>query len=261
MTGGDIVLFGQTPTEQEVRGLAEWISQQDNAGPVFATDRLTQLYPPAATFSTATGGLMAARLLHSRPDFVMWFRSPIMQSIAWAGDPNKPAQVDVVDGQQRLTPRVSFEIWKEEVQDRSKVWLACEVEAASALRQVIAEVALVRLNEALLRSNDELDSFAYVASHDLKEPLRGIHNFARFLQQSADPKLSDEERSRIQTIIRLTRRMDDLTDALILYSRVGQLGFSIESVDVDELLQNTLILVAPRVAETRHCREHSKTFR
>jgi light-regulated signal transduction histidine kinase (bacteriophytochrome) len=133
---------------------------------------------------------------------------------------------------------------------RSAPWLPCEIDAAAALRQVIAEAILIRLNENLQRSNIELESFAFVASHDLKEPLRGIHNFATFLQRSAEAKLSDEERGRIATILRLTRRMEDLTDTLLQYSRVGRTDFVIESIDLNSLLADTLAPLEPRIAES-----------
>jgi light-regulated signal transduction histidine kinase (bacteriophytochrome) len=180
----------------------------------------------------------------------MWFRPELVHTVHWAGDPSKPVQVDVIDGEARLTPRGSFDLWKEDVQGCSAPWLECEIDAAGALQRAIAEVVLVRMNDELRKSNSELDSFAYAASHDLKEPLRGIHNFAQFLQRSADPKLTEEERSRIQTIIRLTRRMDDLTDALLQYSRIGRTDVSFEIVDMNELVQQTLDTLGPRIAET-----------
>ncbi len=245
---GELVLLGTTPTEREVGGIVDWLDQR--AEPVLATDRLAQVYPPAAAFQALASGLLAARLMRSRPDCVLWFRPELVQTVHWAGDPRKPVQVDVVDGEARLTPRVSFDLWRQTVRGRSAPWLDCEHEAASVLRLVITEAALVRRYEDLRRSNAELDTFAYVAAHDLKEPLRGIHNYTHFLQRSADAKLTDEERGRIETIIRLTRRMDDLTDALLQYSHVGRLDLRLETVDLNDVLDQTLQLLEPRLAES-----------
>jgi light-regulated signal transduction histidine kinase (bacteriophytochrome) len=251
VTEDGVRLLGDAPTEAEVRGIAAWLQEQHDAAPVFATDRLPKLYAAAEAFKAAASGLLAARPIRSRHEFVMWFRPELVHTVNWAGDPRKPVQVTVVDGEARLTPRTSFELWKQEVRGRSAAWLDCEIEAAGALRQVMAEVVLIRLNEELRRSNSELDTFAYGASHDLKEPLRGIYNFATFLQRSADAKLTGEEAGRIQTILRLTRRMDDLTDALLQYSRIGRTDFDLEAVDLNELLRQTLDLLAPRIAETK----------
>ena len=250
VTESGLILFGNTPTEEEVRGIVTWLGMREDAGAVFATDRLSELHPPADAFRATAAGVLAARLMRSGSEFIMWFRPQIIRVTEWAGDPNKPVQVDVVDGKARLTPRGSFELWKESMSGRSEPWLDCEIEAAGDLRQAITEEVLIQLNDDLRRSNVELDSFAYAASHDLKEPLRGIHNFARFLQHSAGPKLTSEEQGRIQTIIRLTRRMDDLTDVLLEYSRVGQADFVMETVDLNDVLSQALDVLETRIIET-----------
>jgi light-regulated signal transduction histidine kinase (bacteriophytochrome) len=249
-TDDSVMLFGNTPTESEVSNLVIWLAGWHKSASVFTTDRLPTLYPASETFQTAPRGLLAVRLARNRTDFVMWFRPEIVQTINWAGDPHKPIQVDVIDGQARLSPRGSFDLWKETLPGRSEPWQENEIEAAAACRQAIVEVMLVRLNEELGRSNVELDAFAYVASHDLKEPLRGIHNYANFLWRSAGEKLSEEEQARIATIIRLARRMDDLTDSLMQYSHIGQTGLTFESVDMNDLVQQTLEQLDPRIVET-----------
>ncbi len=244
------MLRGKTPTEAEVRRLVAWLDREEAASPILATDRLAELYPPAAAFQDTASGLLAARIMHSRPDCVLWFRPELVQTVNWAGDPRKPVQVDVVDGQARLTPRVSFDLWEQTVHGRSAPWLDCECQAAAALRQGIAEAALVRLNDDLRRCSTELDTFAYAASHDLKEPLRGIHNYTHLLRRSAAAKLTDEEHGRLETIIRLTRRMDDLTDALLQYSRVGRTDLKLERVALNDVLEQTLQTLQPGLAET-----------
>ncbi|HXT21271.1 MAG TPA: CHASE sensor domain-containing protein, partial [Thermoanaerobaculia bacterium] len=67
-----------------------------------------------------------------------------------------------------------------------------------------AEAELERKNRDLEASNRELDDFAYVASHDLKEPLRGIHNYAGFLLEDYQEQLDDAGREKLQTLMRLT---------------------------------------------------------
>src|SRR6185295_12556418 len=76
-------------------------------------------------------------------------------------------------------------------------------------------------NEELLRSNQELDAFAYIASHDLKEPLRGIHNYASFLIEDYHDQLDDEGKDKLDTLKRLSQRLDGLLDSLLEISRLG----------------------------------------
>jgi PAS domain S-box-containing protein len=95
------------------------------------------------------------------------------------------------------------------------------------------------INE-LTRSNQELDDFAYIASHDLKEPLRGIHNYATFLQEDYADKVDDDGREKLATLRRLTQRMDGLLDALLEFSRVGRGEFAAKDVPMGDVLEETL---------------------
>jgi light-regulated signal transduction histidine kinase (bacteriophytochrome) len=240
-------LLGETPTKDQVSALVAWLDAYMGDRTEFATDRLAALYPPAGALQATAAGLLAARLMYGRSGFMMWFRPAIEQTVMWAGDPHKPVQEHEVDGRTHLTPRSSFAAWRETVADRGAPWKTWEIQAAKDLRQSIGAVALARMNEDLRRSNTELDSFAYAASHDLKEPLRGINNFVTFLERSAETKLTNEELGRIETIKRLAKRMDGLTDALLQYSRVGQTELSLNPVDLSELLREVIQELQPMI--------------
>ncbi|HEY0512602.1 MAG TPA: ATP-binding protein [Thermoanaerobaculia bacterium] len=95
-------------------------------------------------------------------------------------------------------------------------------------------------NEELRQSNKELDDFAYIASHDLKEPLRGIHNFSNFLIEDYADKLDEEGRSKLQTLMRLTRRMETLIDSLLQFSRLGRVDLAVDRVDLNEIVAEIL---------------------
>ncbi len=99
---------------------------------------------------------------------------------------------------------------------------------------------LERRNEELHQSNKELDDFAYIASHDLKEPLRGIHNFSNFLIEDYSDKLDDEGRSKLETLMRLTRRMETLIDSLLQFSRLGRVDLAVDRVDLNETVAEIL---------------------
>jgi light-regulated signal transduction histidine kinase (bacteriophytochrome) len=101
-----------------------------------------------------------------------------------------------------------------------------------------------------MRSNQELDSFAYIASHDLKEPLRGIHNYSHFLLEDYADKLDEEGVNKLQTLIRLTQRMESLIDSLLYYSRVGRAELAVRATNLDAALDETLELLAPRLQES-----------
>ncbi len=102
------------------------------------------------------------------------------------------------------------------------------------------EQALLKWNQALATSNQELDDFAYIASHDLKEPLRGIHNYSKILLEDHGEVLDDEAQARCQTILRLSRHMETLLDALLYFSRVGRSEVAVKETDLDSVLGNVL---------------------
>ena len=118
-----------------------------------------------------------------------------------------------------------------------------------------AEQELERRNEELQHTNRELDDFAYIASHDLKEPLRGIHNYSRFLLEDYSDRLDAEGRQKLETLSRLSRRMEQIIDALLQYSRLGRAEPVLAAVDtqalVEEVLETLAISVREHGAEVR----------
>ena len=99
---------------------------------------------------------------------------------------------------------------------------------------------LKALNTALTRSNQDLDDFAYITSHDLKEPLRGIGNYANFLIEDHADKLDDDGRAKLDTVVRLSVRMTHLLDGLLQFSRVGRVELAFGPVDLNEVLRHVL---------------------
>ncbi|GLZ44225.1 hypothetical protein Acsp06_04100 [Actinomycetospora sp. NBRC 106375] len=116
---------------------------------------------------------------------------------------------------------------------------------------VAAEVAarrsddLAAWNAELARSNAELDTFAYAASHDLREPLRAVAQTAGFVLEDA-PHLDAESMRRLRTIGLLAVRMDDLLDSLLRYSQAGRGELDPVLVDLDGVLDEVAEVVAER---------------
>jgi two-component system, chemotaxis family, sensor kinase Cph1 len=241
----EVSLMGATPGASEVERLSAWLMKSNQI--VFATDRLPELYEPATGFKAQASGVLAARLSSRDPEYLMWFRPEHIEIVNWAGDPKKPMKVSETDGEVRLMPRSSFALWKESVTGRCDPWHKDDKDAAATLRQAIMEVILSRAeeieraNRALAEANIELDSFAYVASHDLKEPLRGIHHMASFLKRGQDGRLDPQALQQLETILKLTRRMDDLIESLLQYSRTGRVEMMSERTDLDALVDEALI--------------------
>lgn len=104
---------------------------------------------------------------------------------------------------------------------------------------------LQRLTQSLSRINRELDQFAYVASHDLKAPLRGIASLASWIEDDLGAKLGSESRQHLVLLRARVNRMETLIDGLLQYSRAGRVRNRVERVDVESLLQEVLEMLDP----------------
>ncbi len=247
LEAGKVTLLGITPTEYQVGLLAEWLVQQE-AG-VLATHYLPYDYPAAEDFSAVASGLLAIRLSRTSLTWVMWFRREVLSETHWAGDPNKPVIINSKGKECRLQPRSSFALWKETVRGHSHPWLDCEIDYVSKLRQSLLDILverscqLVRLNTELELSNQALNSFVYASFHDLKEPLRGIHNYAELLQLEEDGHLSEKGHQRIETIIYLTDRMHHFLEALLQYSHISNIEQDFQTCSINRLVEDIVDLV------------------
>jgi two-component system, chemotaxis family, sensor kinase Cph1 len=240
--------FGSTPPEESILQLVEWISQQIGDSEVYATDALGREYPNFAEYGASASGILVLKISRMQQIYMLWFRPEVIQSIHWGGEPNKPAQLDE-DGSLRLSPRQSFKLWKETVRLKSLPWQAYEINISLELRSIIIGIVLQKadelslINSELERSNAELDSFAYVASHDLKEPLRAIHNYSTFLMEDYGEQLGEDGNQKLNTLMRLTQRMEDLINSLLHYSRLGRSELRLQAINLNTLIEGVIEVV------------------
>ena len=97
----------------------------------------------------------------------------------------------------------------------------------------------------LARSNEELEQFAYVASHDLKAPLRGIENLVTWIEEDLGALVEGGVRENMDLLRRRVRRLDSLLDDLLAYSRAGRTDAGNERVDTAALVNELASLVSP----------------
>lgn len=102
------------------------------------------------------------------------------------------------------------------------------------------EKTILKLNEELVRSNRDLENFAYVASHDLQEPLRMVSSFMQLLSMKYENKLDNDAREYIGFAVEGARRMYDLLNGLLTYSRVSTGGSAFAKVDMNNVLNNVI---------------------
>ena len=116
------------------------------------------------------------------------------------------------------------------------------VEARQRLLALNSE--LKEVNEALTQSNKDLQQFAYVASHDLKTPLRGIAGFSRILQEGYSDQLGDEGRGFLQRIIAGTTLLNQLIEDLLSFARVHSQGRTFEETELNAVVDDVRALLS-----------------
>jgi signal transduction histidine kinase len=114
-----------------------------------------------------------------------------------------------------------------------------------------ASADLARQADDLARSNADLEQFAYVASHDLQEPLRKVSSFCQLLQKRYADQLDARAKEYIHYAVDGAKRMQDLINDLLSFSRVGRTNDTFEVVDLNELASDVVEVLAPSIEDAR----------
>lgn len=116
---------------------------------------------------------------------------------------------------------------------------------ADVSEKKLIEVERERLIVELKRSNEDLDQFAYVTSHDLKAPLRGIANLSQWVEEDLAEKISEEGRDQMRLLRGRVHRLEALINGILSYSRAGRIRERLELVNVGSLAREVVELLAP----------------
>ncbi len=236
---GDCLRVGQCPSASDVLALANWLATQQAGQETYCTDHLAADWSPAAHLADVASGLLAVSISQLHDSYLMWFRPEVVRTVRWGGDPRKEAAPGVA-----LSPRNSFEAWKETVQQRSLPWSDADWDAAHEMRTAIVDIVLrkaeemAELNEQLLRSNKELEAFSYSVSHDLRAPFRHIVGYSELLGSSAGERLNDTERRFLDTIVESAKSAGTLVDDLLSFSQMGRSTLGRVRMDMTALAED-----------------------
>lgn len=142
--------------------------------------------------------------------------------------------VDLSVSEMRVDERIRFAGIVRDISDRKQA-----EEALLAANQNL-ELRIQERTEELVRSNEDLQQFAYAASHDLQEPLRMVSSYVQLLERRYRDRLDEDALQFIQYAVDGSARMKQLIDDLLAYSRIGTQGKPLQPVDVEEVLAQAL---------------------
>jgi signal transduction histidine kinase len=136
--------------------------------------------------------------------------------------------------------RAKVEVFVELASARMK--LQQEVAERARIAGEIAKLnmALEQRNEDLIAANEDLEAFGHSVSHDLRMPLRHIHAYISMLEETASKKLDVEERRQFNVIRDAARKMGQLIDDLLAFSRIGRTEIKAEQIDNEAVVQDTI---------------------
>jgi light-regulated signal transduction histidine kinase (bacteriophytochrome) len=248
---------GRCPDEAHLVALAEWLLSRAPGGR-FATSSLQREYAAAAVYPDAAAGLLAVTIPSGEPYQLLWFRAEQVEVIEWAGNPHKAAEAEGPAG--LLTPRKSFEVWRETVRGRSEPWAPTEIEAAERIARGLGELErnqnIGRLNESLTRALSERDSLLTHKDYLLREGDHRIQNSLQILASMLTMQLREVTDPVVRT------QLEEALSRVHAVSAVHRRLFRTEqpqSVDIDSYVKELLADLGPSLgsAWSRELRVHS----
>ncbi|MFC3713180.1 HWE histidine kinase domain-containing protein [Sphingoaurantiacus capsulatus] len=180
---GSQALTGSTPPAGAFRELIAQLPELSQ-GDVFATDQISAVVPGADRYAATAAGMLAIPLSRVANDYVVLFRSELIRSVRWGGDPYKP--VEYGPNGPRLTPRESFAEWKELVEGKSKPFTSSERRVAETLRATLIEVVL-RMAEEATAQRRQAQERQEVLIAELNHRVRNILGVIRGLIRQSKP--------------------------------------------------------------------------
>ncbi len=240
---GKLYTLGTTPNEAFIRQLIEWL-KHTKIDTIFHTHQLPRLFGPAEANRAEASGVMAIVISRQLEEYVIWFKPEVIQQVSWGGNPDEKPVVAEPGGQLRLSPRKSFAKWTQIVRSTSELWRPAEISTALKLREDILQILSQRanqiriLNEQLKFAYEELDTFSYTVSHDLRTPLASIKTYAEVLLIDYSDRLDEEMLPLFEKIVSASNRMGDLIREILHYARSGRTELAAEPIEMQELLHS-----------------------
>ncbi len=265
---GQWFTHGIVPTTDQLDELADFIKEEisHNEPPahLWHTNCLSKTFEPANEYSSIATGVLAVSISPNHDQMILWFRQELVYIVNWAGDPNNPFE-NSPHGP-RLVPRLSCALWQEAIKKHSEKWEKIEIKAVEELRHSLMEILIAHtqdikeLNASLSTSNQELESFAYMASHDLQEPLRGINFYAHMIKDEIEKNKNNSILQQTNNIIRLSERMKSLIESLLNFSHLEHTNQKFTDLEMGTILQESIDILHRRIEEKNPLIHIQKVF-
>ncbi len=238
---GKVHRVGTTPDEPQILKIVDWL-KNNKVDTIFHTNQFSKVFGPAVDYRDSASGMMAIVISRQLEEYLLWFKPEVMQQVSWGGNPEEKLMWTDEAGRNRLSPRKSFAKWTQLVRNTSESWKPSEIETALKLREDILQIVSQKanqiriLNEQLKLAYEELDTFSYTVSHDLRTPLASIKTYSEVLLMDYGDRLDEETIPLFEKIVSASNKMSDLIREILHYARSGRTEMSTEPLPMQELL-------------------------
>lgn len=235
--------YGKTPHSAAEAILLDWLFDNVKTD-TFCDTNLSALIPELEDCKSIASGIMFCMISREHRECLLWFRPEQVYNVNWAGNPNKPAD-NHLDPLFRISPRLSFEAWREEVRGVSNKWKREEINAVNLLKQEILSAvslqagAVKEMNARLKEAYEELETFSYTISHDLKNPLASIKSYAQLLIR--DKSILGSGQKMVQRIADRADQMNLMINAVLDYSKIGKITVEFAHLKMKEIIEDIII--------------------
>lgn len=232
------VTLGDTPVNEDLDKLQVWIKETVR-DQIFYTASLAAVYPAAHAFKSIASGMMLLVLSKELEEYIIWFKPEVLRTITWAGNPDKPVEI-LPDGAMNISPRNSFEAWLQTVNATSHSWNEQEIKSVTILKEEVLYAinlkasAIRLLNEKLREAYEELDTFSYTISHDLKNPITAIRAYTQLL--SLSPIVDEDIKKIIYRIEERADKMNAMVTAILDYTHLSKSDIAYKKIEIKHVL-------------------------
>jgi signal transduction histidine kinase len=232
------LVIGDRVMQEKLRRLVEHMKAEEE-GLLSQRRQRQDIYQHTTPAAIITSAVLAAII-------VLWLFNKIYRELKANADLQQQLtqtneevarRIQLIEG---LAERVVQGDYKVKIKDKGKDSLGNLATSLNRMTQTLDE------NFSMLETrNKELDQFAYVASHDLKAPLRGVVTVVKWIESELPNELSDQMRQYLDMMKGRLHRLEDLINGLLAYARVGRTEQKLEDVNVGQLVHEVQEMVVP----------------
>lgn len=239
---GEIRSSGRTPANETLKKITAW-AQKNLDNNIYYDDSFYKTHGKKLGLDKSCCGIVINFINREQGDIFMWFRGEFKQHISWAGKKeNRIKTIKIFDEKTRVvSPRESFEVFNEEILDRSASWDSKDKQRIKAVIETIERTIreqlfyistlnaeLSKVNSELGRVNGELDAYSHTISHDLATPLTVMK-----LNMQIMAKLNTDNKN-VKLISNVLNEIDNMSDMMTNVLKLSRLKYSeYDIVDID----------------------------